>query len=257
MVHLKSPEQIELLRESSLLVGKTLAEVAKWMKPGVTTQKLDSIAEEFIRDHDAVPGFKGYKGFPATLCVSVNEQVVHGIPSDRVIKNGDIISVDCGVIKNKYYGDSAYTFPVGEVDENVKKLMEVTKASLYEGIEAAIAGNRIGDIGYAIQSYVEMHSFSVVRELVGHGLGKKLHEKPEVMNYGRRGNGMKLKEGLVICIEPMINLGGRQVFQEADGWTVRTADRMPSAHYEHAIAVKKDKADILSTFKYIEEVLNK
>ncbi len=257
MVQYKSPEQIELIRESSLLVGKTLAEVAKLIKPGVTGKKLDQVAETFIRDNQAVPGFKGYQGFPATLCISLNEQVVHGIPSDRELKDGDIVSIDCGVILNKYYGDSAYTFAVGEVPDRTADLLKATKESLYMGIKAATAGNRVGDIGYAVQHYVEQRGFSVVRELVGHGLGKRLHEKPEVMNYGHRGNGMKLKEGLVICIEPMVNLGSRFIVQEKDGWTVRTADRMPSAHFEHAVAVRKEQADILSSFDYIEQVIDK
>ncbi|MDT8309009.1 MAG: type I methionyl aminopeptidase [Bacteroidales bacterium] len=257
MVQYKSPEQIELIRESSLLVGKTLAEVAKLIKPGVNGKKLDQVAEMFIRDHQAVPGFKGYQGFPATLCISLNEQVVHGIPSDRELKDGDIVSIDCGVILNKYYGDSAYTFAVGEVPDRTADLLKATKESLYMGIKAATAGNRVGDIGYAVQHYVEQRGFSVVRELVGHGLGKRLHEKPEVMNYGHRGNGMKLKEGLVICIEPMVNLGSRFIVQEKDGWTVRTADRMPSAHFEHAVAVRKEQADILSSFDYIEQVIDK
>ncbi|NCC73460.1 MAG: type I methionyl aminopeptidase [Sphingobacteriia bacterium] len=255
MIHLKTEEEIELLRESSLLVGKTLAEVAKYIAPGITTAKLDDIAETFIRDHDAEPGFKGYHGFPATLCTSVNEVVVHGIPGNYVLKSGDIISVDCGVKKNGFYGDSAYTFAVGEVDENVLMLMERTKASLYLGIESAVAGNRIGDIGYAIQHYVESFGYSVVRDLVGHGLGRQLHEQPEVPNYGRRGNGKELLAGMVIAIEPMINLGVRTVYQERDGWTIKTTDHKPSAHYEHDVVIRKGKAEILSTFDFIDEVL--
>jgi methionyl aminopeptidase len=254
-IQTKSDEQIELIRESSLLVGKTLAEVARWLAPGVDTEKLDQKAETFIRDHKAVPGFKGYNGFPATLCVSVNEEIVHGIPGKRVIREGDIVSVDCGVILNGYYGDSAFTFAVGEVSSRVSELLTVTRQSLNYGIAAAIAGNRLGDIGYAIQSYVESHGFSVVRELVGHGIGKKLHEKPEVMNYGKRGTGAKLRDGLVICIEPMVNMGVKGISQDQDGWTIRTADRLPSAHFEHVVAVRKGKAEVLSTFDYIESVL--
>ncbi len=256
MIYYKTEEEIELLRESSLLVGKTLAEVAKLIEPGVKTIKLDQVAEEFIRDNGAVPGFKGYNGFPFTLCISVNENVVHGFPSERELKDGDIVSVDCGTIKNGFYGDSAYTFAVGEVKEEVLMLMKRTKESLYLGIESAVAGKRIGDIGYAIQSYVESFGYSVVRDLVGHGLGRNLHEKPEVPNFGKRGRGTKLKENLVIAIEPMINLGTKRVVQEKDGWTIRTADRQPSAHYEHDVVVRKGKAEILSTFDYIEEVLN-
>lgn len=257
MIYLKSDEEIELIRESSLLVGKTLAEIAKEIEPGVITSKLDRLAEEFIRDYGAIPGFKGYNGYPATLCISINEQVVHGIPGNRVLKDGDIVSVDCGTIMNGFYGDSAYTFAVGNVRENVLKLMQRTKESLYIGIEQAVSGKRVGDIGYAIQKYVEEEGYSVVRDLVGHGLGKNLHEKPEIPNFGRRGTGAKLKEGLVICIEPMINMGTNRVIQERDRWTIRTADRMPSAHYEHAVAVRKNHADILSSFEAIEEVLTK
>ncbi|NOX47544.1 MAG: type I methionyl aminopeptidase [Chlorobi bacterium] len=253
---IKTEEEIELIRESSLLVGKTLAEVAKVIKPGVTTSSLDKIAEEFILDNGAVPGFKGYGGFPYTLCISVNEQVVHGFPSVRELKDGDIVSVDCGVLKNDFYGDSAYTFAIGNVKPEVLTLMERTVESLYLGIEKAVSGSRVGDISYAIQSYVEGFGYSVVRDLVGHGLGRNLHEKPEVPNYGKRGNGPKLKEGMVLAIEPMINLGGRRVVTEKDGWTVRTVDRMPSAHFEHDIVVRNGKAEILSTFDYIEEALN-
>jgi methionyl aminopeptidase len=256
MIHYKTEEEIELLRESSLLVGKTLAEVAKHIKPGVKTIVLDKIAEEFIRDNGAVPGFKGYKGFPKTLCMSINEQVVHGIPGERILQNGDIVSVDCGVKKNGFYGDSAYTFAVGDVKEEILLLMKRTKESLYKGIEVAVAGKRVGDIGFEIQNYVEGFGYSVVRDLVGHGLGKNLHEKPEIPNYGKRGSGTKLKEGMVLAIEPMINLGTKNVVQENDGWTIRTADRLPSAHYEHDIAVKKGKVDILSTFEFIDQVLN-
>jgi len=256
MIIIKTEEEIELIRESSLLVGKTLAEVAKIIAPGVKTKKLDELAETFILDHKAKPGFKGYNGFPYTLCISINENVVHGFPSDRELKDGDIVSVDCGVIKNGFYGDSAYTFAVGEVKEEIILLLKRTHESLYKGIEMAIAGNRVGDIGSAIQSYVEPFGYSVVRDLVGHGLGKNLHEKPEVPNYGKRGTGPALKEGMVLAIEPMINMGTKNVTQEKDGWTIRTADRKPSAHFEHDVVVRKGKAEILSTFEYIEEVLN-
>jgi len=258
MIYLKTAEEIELMRESNLLVSKTLAEVGKHVRPGVSTATLDEIAEAFIRDHDAVPGFKGYQGFPATLCTSVNSQVVHGIPSkDVVLRQGDIVSVDCGVVKNGFYGDTAFTFAVGETSPEVKRLMEVTRESLYKGIEKAVTGQRIGDIGYAVQQHAESHGYSVVRELVGHGLGRRMHEEPEVPNYGRRGSGVKLKKGMVICIEPMINMGKRQVNQGADGWTISTADHQPSAHFELAIAVDNGKADILSTFSYIDEVIHK
>jgi len=256
MIYLKSNEEIELIKESSLLVGKTLAEVAKIIKPGVKTIELDNLAEEFIRDNGATPGFKGYNGFPYTLCISINENVVHGFPSETELKDGDIVSVDCGTLMNGFYGDSAYTFSVGEVEETVLDLLKRTKESLYIGIEMAVAGNRVGDIGSAIQKYVEEFGYSVVRDLVGHGLGKNLHEKPEVPNYGRRGTGPKLKEGMVLAIEPMINLGTKKVVQEKDGWTIRTEDRKVSAHFEHDVAVRKGKAEILSTFDYIEEVIN-
>ena len=256
MIYLKTPEEIALLRASNQLVGKTLAEVAKYIKVGVTTLELDKIAEDFIRTNGAVPGFLGYNGFPNTLCVSVNDQVVHGIPSDYALKEGDIVSVDCGVLQNGYYGDSAYTFCVGKVDEKVKKLLKITKESLSLGIDSAQHGNRVGDIGYAIQKHCQSAGFSVVRELVGHGVGQHLHEAPEVPNYGKRGQGPILKEGMVIAIEPMINMGTRNVFCEKDGWTIRTNDRKPSAHFEHTIAIRKGKAEILSTFDYIEEVLN-
>lgn len=253
---IRSEEEIELIRKSSLLVGKTLAEVARHIKPGVKTIDLDKIAETYIRDHGAKPGFKGYNGFPYTLCISVNEEVVHGFPSERELVEGDIVSVDCGTYMNGFYGDSAFTFEVGEVAEDIKALMQRTKESLYKGIEKAVAGNRIGDIGNAIQSHVEGFGYSVVRDLVGHGLGENLHEKPEVPNFGRRGTGPKLLEGMVIAIEPMINLGSRQVVQESDGWTFRTSDRKASAHYEHDVVVRKGKAEVLSTFEYIDEVLN-
>lgn len=253
----KTIEEIELLRESNLLVGKTLGEVAKIIRPGISTLELDAVAEEFIRSNGAVPGFLGYGGFPNTLCISVNDEVVHGIPSaKRILQEGDIVSVDCGVLKNGFYGDSAYTFQVGEVADEVKELMRVTKEALYKGIEQAVVGRRIGDIGSAIQNYCEAHGFSVVRELVGHGVGRELHEDPQVPNYGSRGQGTKLVEGMVIAIEPMINLGRRNVLMNNDGWTIRTQDGKPSAHFEHTVAIGKNTADILSSFKYVEEVLN-
>ncbi|MDA7743162.1 type I methionyl aminopeptidase [Flavobacteriales bacterium] len=254
-VHIKTDEEVELLRESSLLVGKTLAAVADRIKPGVTTLELDAVAEEFIRDHGGEPGFKGYGGFPNSLCTSVNEAVVHGIPNDKPLVDGDIISVDCGVLKNEFYGDSAYTFAVGEIAPEVQQLLEVTKECLQKAIEQAIVGKRIGDIGFACQHHAEQHGYGVVRELVGHGLGRSLHEAPEVPNYGRRGNGPRLMDGMVLAIEPMINLGRKEVFHEEDGWTIVTADRKVSAHFEHDIVVRKDQADVLSSFDEIEKVL--
>lgn len=255
MLYYKTDEEIELIRESSLLVAKTLAEVAKAIKPGVTTLELDKIAFAFIRDHQAEPAFLNYNGFPNSLCISVNAQVVHGIPNKDTLKDGDVCSVDCGVLKNGFYGDSAYTFAVGEVSDENSALLKVTRKSLLMGIDKAIAGNRLGDISAAVQEYAEANGFSVVRELVGHGIGRHLHEKPEVPNYGKRGSGLVLKEGLVIAIEPMINMGTKGVVHEKDGWTVRTADRKPSAHFEHTVAIRKGKADILSSFEFIEEVL--
>lgn len=257
MIQIKTNEEIEIQRHSSLLVGKTLAEVGKIIRPGVKTITLDRIAEEFIRDNGAVPGFKGYGGFPATLCVSVNDAVVHGIPDETELKDGDIVSVDCGTIWSGFYGDSAYTFPVGEVDDEVLLLLERTKQSLYLGIEQAVAGKRVRDIGHAIQTYVEGFGYSVVRDLVGHGVGRNLHEEPEVPNFGKRGTGPKLKAGMCIAIEPMINLGVKEVYQDADGWTIRTTDKRPSAHFEHDVAIRNGKADILSSFEEIEKVLNK
>lgn len=257
MIFFKTAEEVELMRESNLLVSRTLAELARAIRPGISTAELDGIAETFIRDHGAVPGFKGYQGYPATLCTSVNSQVVHGIPSRNVVlQEGDIISVDCGVIRNGFYGDTAYTFEVGEVNPEVRKLLKVTRECLYKGIEKAVEGQRTGDIGSAVQQHAEDNGFSVVRELVGHGLGKNMHEEPEVPNYGRRGTGVKLKKGMVICIEPMINMGRRQISQGEDGWTISTADQMPSAHYELAVAVDKGEADILSTFSFIEDILS-
>lgn len=255
MIYLKTDDEIELMRESNLLVGKTLGEIAKWIAPGISTRRLDEIAETFIRDHGAVPGFKGYGGFPYTLCISVNEQIVHGFPSGYLLKEGDIVSVDCGVVKNGFNGDSAYTFCVGDVDPAVLKLLKTTKEALYIGIEQAVTGKRIGDIAYAVQTYCEERGYSVVRELCGHGIGKQLHESPEVPNYGRKGTGVLLKNGMVIAIEPMINIGVRNIVIERDGWTTRTRDRKPSAHFEHTVAVRAGKADILSSFDYIEEVL--
>jgi len=257
MIYLKTDEEIEIQRQSSLLVGKTLAEIAKVIKPGIKTIELDAIAEEFIRDHGAVPGFKGYGGFPGSLCISVNDEVVHGIPGNRIIEDGDIVSIDCGTFMNGFYGDSAYTFAVGNVKEEYLLLLQRTKESLYLAIDQAVAGKRIGDIGHAVQSYVEGFGYGVVRDLVGHGVGRNLHEKPEVPNYGRRGTGTKLKPGMTLAIEPMVNLGVKEVVQENDGWTIKTADAKPSAHFEHDVAVRHGKADILSTFDYIEEVLNK
>lgn len=256
-LYYKTKEEIELIRESSLLVAKALAEVAKVIKPGITTLALDKVAYEFIKDNNAIPAFLNFNGFPNSLCISVNSQVVHGIPGKYELKNGDIVSVDCGVLKNKFYGDSAYTFPIGEVKPEILKLLQVTKESLYKGIEMAVAGKRIGDVGEAIQSHAESNGFSVVRELVGHGVGKNLHEAPEVPNYGKKGSGLKLEEGLVIAIEPMINLGKKGVTQENDGWTIRTVDNLASAHFEHTLAIGKDKADVLSSFEYIEEALKK
>lgn len=255
-LYYKTKEEIELIRESSLLVGKALAEVARVIKPGVTTQSLDKVAYEFIHDQKAVPAFLNYNGFPNSLCISVNAQVVHGIPGKYELKDGDIISVDCGVVKNKFFGDSAYTFAVGEVKPEVLNLLKVTKESLYKGIEMAVAGKRLGDISEAVQSHAEGHGYSVVRELVGHGIGQNLHESPEVPNYGKKGTGLKLQEGLVIAIEPMINMGKKAIVQENDGWTIRTADNLPSAHFEHTVAIGKEKADILSSFEYVEAVLN-
>ena len=255
MIYLKTDEEIELLREANLVVARTLAEVAKVIAPGVTTLKLDAVAEEYIRSQGAVPGFKGYGGFPGTLCVSVNENVVHGIPSNYALREGDIVSVDCGAVKDGFHGDSTYTFCVGEVSEEVKNLLRTTKESLYVGIEKAVEGNRIGDIGHAVQEYCEKRGYSVVRELCGHGVGKRLHEEPDVPNYGRKGTGPLIKNGMVIAIEPMINMGSKNIVIERDGWTCRTKDRKPSAHFEHTIAVHGGKPDILSSFAYVEEVL--
>ncbi len=260
MIFLKTEDEIELLRESNLLVGKTLAELAKIIKPGVTTLELDKIAEEFIRDNGAIPTFKGFPNhnavpFPASICTSVNEQVVHGIPGNVVLKDGDIVSIDCGTYKNGFCGDSAYTFCVGEVSEDVRKLLKVTKEALYIGIQNAVHGKRLGDIGYSIQQHCESNSYGVVREFVGHGIGREMHEDPQVPNYGKRGSGTMLKSGMCLAIEPMITMGDRNVLLEQDGWSVRTKDCKPAAHFEHTIAVRRGKADILSSFEYIEEIL--
>jgi methionyl aminopeptidase len=256
MIYIKTEEEIELIRQSSILVGKTLAVVAELIKPGVTTLELDKRAEEFIRDNGGVPAFLGYSGFPNTLCASPNSQIVHGIPNKSPLEEGDILSVDCGVLMNEFFGDSAYTFCVGEVAPEIKRLLDVTKQSLYLGIEQSVHGKRVGDIGCAVQEYCEKNSYSVVRELVGHGVGRKLHEAPEVPNYGRRGTGPLLKSGMVIAIEPMINQGSKNMTFERDGWTTRTKDGKMSAHFEHTIAIRHGKADILSTFEFVEEVLS-
>ncbi len=256
MIFLKTDEEVELMRESNILLGKTYAEVAKAIQPGVSTAQLDKIAFEFIKDNGGIPACLGYEGYPATLCTSVNEQVVHGIPSEKqILKDGDIISVDSVISLNGYCSDSAYTFPVGEVAPEVLQLMRTTKESLYLGIEQAVTGRRLGDIGAAIQEHCEHAGYSVVREFVGHGIGREMHEDPEVCNYGRRGNGIVLKSGMTLAIEPMICLGRRNLIIEDDGWTARTADRKPAAHYELSVCVRNGKADILSTFDYIKEVL--
>jgi len=257
MLYLKTDEEIGLLKESNLLVSRTLGEIALLIRPGVTTLYLDNFAETFIRDNGGAPAFKGYGGFPGTLCTSVNDTVVHGIPSDYVLKEGDIVSIDCGVILNGWYGDSAYTFAVGKIDEEISRLLICTKESLEDGVKEAVAGNRIGDISWAVQNKAESGGYSVVRELVGHGLGKRLHEPPEVPNYGKRGTGPKMEQGLVICIEPMINLGKKETVQMRDGWTIKTVDGKPSAHFEYAVAVDRGRADVLTTFEFIEEALNK
>ncbi len=257
MIYLKSKEEIELMRLSNLLVSRTHAMLAAEITEGVSTLKLDKLAEEFIRDNGGIPGFLDYNGFPNTLCVSINDVVVHGIPKGNHLKSGDIVSIDCGAILNGYNGDSCYTFEVGEVAPDIKDLLVCTKESLYKGIEKAVAGNRVGDIGFAVQKHAESHGYSVVRELVGHGIGKRLHEAPEVPNYGKQGRGVLLKEGMTIAIEPMINMGKRNIYQENDHWTIKTKDGKPSAHFEHTIAITEGEADILSDFSLIEEVLNK
>ena len=252
---IKSLEEIELIRESSQIVSKTLGMLANEIKPGVTTLKLDSLAESFIRDHGAEPGFLGLYGFPNTLCVSPNSQVVHGLPNKKPLKNGDIISIDCGVLKNEFYGDHAYTFTVGDVSDKIVELLQVTKASLYIGIREFKLNNRVGDVGYAIQNYCESHGYGVVRELVGHGIGRSMHEEPEMPNYGKRGRGKKFRDGMVVAIEPMINLGTHRVNHHKDGWTITTKDNLPSAHYEHNIALIDGKPELLSTFNYIYDSL--
>lgn len=258
MIYIKTREEIELMREAALMVSRTLGIIAKEIKPGVEPVHLDKLAEEFIRDNGGVPAFKGYGGskpFPSTLCISINEAVVHGIPTNRPLKEGDIVSVDCGVKKNGFFGDHAYTFGIGEIKPEYRKLLDVTLECLYKGIEQARVGNRIGDISYAVQHHAESNGYGVVRELVGHGLGKNLHEDPEVPNYGKRGDGPKLKDGMVIAIEPMINLGKKNIKQLNDGWTIVTADGLPSAHFEHDVAIIDGKPEILSTFAYVEEAL--
>jgi len=243
------------MRESAQLVSKTLGMLAGEIKPGISSLQLDTLAETYIRDHGAIPGFKGLYGFPNSLCTSLNQQVVHGIPDDTPLKEGDIISVDCGALMNGFYGDQAYTFMVGEVNDEIKKLIKITKECLAKGIEQAKAGNRIGDIGFAVQDHAESNGYGVVRELVGHGIGRKMHEPPEVPNFGKRGKGTKLKNGMTLAIEPMINLGTKNVKQLNDGWTIVTADAKPSAHFEHDIAIMNGQPEILTTFEYIEKVL--
>ena len=255
MIKIKTKEEIELMRESALIVSKTLGILAAEVEPGVTTLHLDKLAEEFIRDQKAEPGFLGLYDFPNTLCMSPNSQVVHGIPSNKPLESGDIISIDCGVLKNGFYGDHAYTFEVGEVAKETKHLLQITKESLYAGIREFKAGNRVGDVGFAIQQYCEAHGYGIVRELVGHGLGSKMHEDPEMPNYGKRGRGKKFKEGMVVAIEPMVNLGTFKTKHLKDGWTILTADGKPSAHFEHDVAIVNGKPELLSTFKYIYDVL--
>lgn len=255
MIIVKTKEEIELMRHSALIVSKTLGMLAKEVKEGVTTNHLDTLAEEFIRDHGALPGFKGLYDCPSTLLCSVNEAVVHGLPTDVPLKNGDIVSIDCGALKNDFYGDHAYTFEIGEVAPETKKLIEVTKTSLYVGIKELKVNNRVGDVGYAIQNYCESHGYGVVRELVGHGLGRKMHEDPEMPNYGKRGRGKKFIEGMVVAIEPMINMGTHRVKQLSDGWTIVTLDGKPSVHFEHDVAIVDGKPEILSTFAYVHEAL--
>ncbi len=255
MIKVKIKEEIELMRESALIVSKTLGMLAKEVKPGVTTLQLDKLAEEFIREQGAIPGFLGLYDFPNTLCMSPNEQVVHGIPNNEPLKEGDIISIDCGALKNGFYGDHAYTFAVGEVTSEIQKLLDVTKESLYVGIREFKINNRVGDVGFAIQKFCEWHKYGVVRELVGHGIGKQMHEDPEMPNYGRRGRGKKFVEGMVVAIEPMINLGTHKIKQHKDGWTITTRDNKPSAHFEHNVALVDGKPELLSTFKYVYEAL--
>lgn len=262
MIYLKTEDEIELMRQANLLVGKTLAEIARMIKPGVTTRQIDALADTYIRDNGAIPTFKGFPGqngvpFPASVCTSVNEQVVHGIPTDTPLKEGDIVSVDCGTLLNGYNGDSCYTFCVGEVSEEVKQLLQTTKQSLYLGIEAAIAGRRVGDISYAVQHHCESHGYGVVHELCGHGIGREMHEDPMVPNFGKRGNGPQLKNGMCIAIEPMITMGSREIGILSDGWTIVTRDSKPAAHFEHTIAIHHGKADILSSFEEVEKIEGK
>ncbi|MFC6998286.1 type I methionyl aminopeptidase [Rufibacter roseus] len=256
MIVYKTEEEIDLIKQGADILGQAHGEVTKFVKEGVSTLQLDKVAEEFIRDHGGAPSFKGYNGFMHSLCISLNSAVVHGIPSSYSLRSGDVVSIDCGVFFKGFHSDSAYTHAVGNVDPLVTDLLIKTKESLYKGIEWAVAGSRIGDIGFAIQNHVEKHGYGVVRELVGHGVGKSLHESPEVPNYGKRGQGLKLQEGLVLAIEPMVNLGSRHVVQEEDGWTIRTRDKKPSAHFEHTVVVRKGKAEILTTFDYIDKALN-
>ncbi len=254
MILYKTDEQVEQMRQSALLVSHTLTQVATMLKPGLDTLSIDQLIGTYIRDHKAIPSFLNYHGYPFNSCISVNDVVVHGFPNKRELKEGDIITVDVGVILNGWHGDHAYTFAIGDPGKEVMKLIQVTKESLYKGIEKAVVGNRVGDIGFAIQDYTEKkHGYGVVRELVGHGLGRDLHEDPQVPNYGKRGSGAKLKEGMVLAIEPMINMGKKDVYTESDGWTVRTRDGKPSVHFEHDVCVRKDKADVLSNYKPIED----
>ena len=255
MIYLKTPEEINLVREASILVSRTLGEVARWISPGVTTQKLDTIAREFIRDNGGRPACLGYEGFPGTLCIEVNETVVHGFPSNYTLREGDIVGIDTVVEKDGFMGDTCYTFPVGEIDPKIMDLCKTTKESLYVGIDACRPGKRIGDIANAIQTFCEHKGYSVVREMCGHGIGRSMHESPEVPNYGRRGIGPVIRNGMCLCIEPMINMGSRNIVIERDGWTCRTKDRKPSAHYEHTLAVINDNVEILTTFDYVEEAL--
>lgn len=264
MIYLKTDDEVELLREANILVGKTLGEMAKLIRPGVTTRELDKVAEEFIRDHGATPTFLGFPNpyggpFPASICTSVNEVVVHGVPNQStILKDGDIISVDCGTLLNGFCGDSCYTFCVGEVNPEIKELLRVTKESLYLGIEQAVAGHHLGDVSSAVQDHCEAHGYGIVRELTGHGIGREMHEDPRVPNYGRRGNGVMLKANMCIAIEPMITMGKRDIYMDAhDRWTIRTQDGKPAAHFEHTVAVRKGKAEILSSFEEVERIEGK
>lgn len=255
MVPIKTEEEIEIIRKNCVLLADTVCEMAKKLKPGVTTKYLNDLADEYIRDHGAYPSFKNYHGYPFACTMSVNDAVVHGFPTTDVLKDGDVVSIDLGVYNHSFHSDSAYTFGIGKVSDEIRKLLKVTKEALYLGIEKAVAGNRVGDIAHAIQDYTERkNGYGVVRELVGHGVGRDLHEEPQVPNYGKRGSGPKLQEGMVIAIEPMINMGKKDVYNDKDGWTIRTKDKMPSAHYEHTVCVRKNKAEILSSFEKIEAV---